>query len=72
MQENLIKKNYLLYKLKTNNVMVIKNKMKKRSTLSRHSLAVIEKNEIDLIDRDKVWEKWKLCISRFEYLIGDY
>ena len=72
MQENLIKKNYLLYKLKTNNVMVIKNKMKKRSTLSRHSLAVIEKNEIDLIDRDKVWEKWKLCISRLEYLIRDY
>lgn len=68
MQEDLIKKSYLLYKLKTNDVMVIKKKMKKRSKLSRHSLEVIEKNEIDLIDRDKVWEKWILCIRRFQYI----
>lgn len=70
MQENLIKKNYLQYKIKTNDVMVIKKKMKKRSKLSRHSLEVIEKNEINLIDRDKVWEKWKLCIRRLECLTG--
>ncbi|OCN15835.1 hypothetical protein AN701_0221425 [Serratia marcescens] len=69
MQENLIKKNYLLHKLKTSDVMVIKKKMKKRSKLSRHSLAVIDKNAIDLINRDKLWGKWKLCIRRFEHLI---
>lgn len=68
MQEDLINKNYLQYKMKTNNLIVIKNKMKRRSKLSRHSLAVIEKNNVDFIDRDKVWEKWKLCISRLEYL----
>lgn len=68
MQGELIKKNYLRYKLKTNDVRVIKKKMKKRSKFSRHSLSVIEQNEIDLIDRDNVWEKWKLCIRRLEYL----
>lgn len=68
MQENLISKDYLPYKIKTNNVIVIKNKMKRRSKLSRHSLAVIEKSEMDLIDRDKIWEKWKLCIRRFQYI----
>lgn len=67
-QENLIKKKYLLYKIMTNDVMVIKKKMKKSSKLSRHSLAVIEKNEIDLIDRDKLWEKWKLCVRRLQSL----
>ncbi|WP_052012667.1 hypothetical protein [Pectobacterium betavasculorum] len=68
MQENLIKNNYLQYKLKTNNVIVIKKKMKKRSKLSRHSLAVIEGSEIDLIDLGKVWENWKSCIRRLENL----
>jgi len=68
MQENLIKKKYLLYKIMTNDVMVIKNKMKKSSKLSRHSLAVIERNEIDLIVRDKLWEKWKLCVRRLQSL----
>lgn len=72
MQEDLIKKTYLQYKLKTNDVNVIKNKMRKRSKLSRHSLAVIDKNAIDLINRDKLWEKWELCIRRFEYLIQKY
>ncbi|HGM4843417.1 TPA: hypothetical protein ACKQCQ_004127 [Serratia marcescens] len=69
MQENLINKNYLPYKIKTNSVIAIKNKLKKRSKLSRHSLSVIEKNEIDLIDRDELWEKWELCIRRLEYLL---
>ncbi|NTX70967.1 hypothetical protein FCH31_16300 [Lelliottia amnigena] len=68
MQENLIKKNYLQHKIKTNNLIVIKKKMKKRSKLSRHSLAVIDKNVIELIDRDKIWEKWELCIRRFQYI----
>lgn len=72
MQEELIKKSYLQYKLKTNDVLVIKNKMRKRSKLSRHSLAVIDKNTIDLIDRDKLWEIWELCTRRFEYLMRKY
>jgi DNA-binding XRE family transcriptional regulator len=42
--------------------------MKKRLKLSRHSLAVIEQSKIDLIDRDKIWEKWELCIDRFQIL----
>ena len=67
MQENLIKKNYLQCKLKTSDVNVIKKKMKKRLKLSRHSLAVIEQSKIDLIDLDKIWEKWELCIDRFKY-----
>lgn len=71
LQEELIKKNYLRYKMKTNNVIVIKNKMKKRSKLSRHSLTMIEKNKVNLIDYDKIWEKWKLCIRRLEYLTKD-
>ncbi len=69
MQENLIKKNYLKYKLKTNDIIAIKRKMKKRSKLSRHSLTMIDKNAIDLIDRDKIWEKWELCIKRLKYFI---
>ncbi|HGW6117727.1 hypothetical protein AB6V67_06735 [Serratia marcescens] len=69
MQDILIKHNYLQHKMKTSDIIIIKNKMKKRSKLSRHSLAVIDKNIVDLIDREKIWEKWKLCIRRFEYLI---
>ncbi|MGR7622076.1 hypothetical protein ACU6XN_15365 [Klebsiella aerogenes] len=71
-QENLIKKNYLQCKLKTSDVNVIKKKMKKRLKLSRHSLAIIEQNKIDLIDRDKIWEKWELCINRFKYFTVEY
>lgn len=70
MQEDLIKKNYLKYKLKTQNVIVIKNKMKKIVKISRHCLAVIEKNAIDLIDRDKLWKKWLFCIRKLEYIIN--
>ncbi|MFZ5413120.1 hypothetical protein, partial [Enterobacter kobei] len=72
MQENLIKKNYLQCKLKTSDVNVIKKKMKKRLKLSRHSLAVIEQSKIDLIDLDKIWEKWELCIDRFKYFKVEY
>ncbi|EOV9616986.1 hypothetical protein ACN5LY_001555 [Cronobacter dublinensis] len=72
MQENLINKKYLPYKIKTNNAIVIKNKMKKSSKLSRHSLAVIEKNEIDLIDQNEIWGKWELCTRKFECLINKY
>lgn len=68
-QENLIRNNYLPYKLRTNDILVIKKKMKKRSRLSRHSLSIIEKNKIEFIDKDKVWEKWKLCIRRLGFLL---
>ncbi|MFX2607006.1 hypothetical protein V6281_24695, partial [Enterobacter asburiae] len=70
MQEELIKKNYLKYKMKTQNVAIIKNKMKKSVKLSRHCLAVIERNAIDLIDQDKLWEKWLLCINKLTYIIN--
>ena len=70
MQEELIQKNYLKYKMKTQNVAIIKNKMKKSVKLSRHCLAVIERNAIDLIDQDKLWEKWLLCINKLTYIIN--
>lgn len=47
-------------------------KNEKRLKLSRHSLAVIEQSKIDLIDRDKIWEKWELCINRFKYFTVEY